>query len=279
MPDDDDIALSEKRLYGERRAATRAYVASPAGVAYVEASDDQIGRFGLAHRCVARDVAGGDGRLLVATDEDVLVGVGEAFEPTGFGPAVAVGIDADPLAVGPDGRVARLVDDDWETLGEVGDVRAVDGPLIAAADGVYRVGDGSPHRDPGADPSPELSHVGLDDARDVAGPGPLAATANGVFRREAGWNREAEGDATVVASDGERAHAVVDGGLLERAADGWRDAGAPEGDVVDVAYDAAAFAVTADGRILLDPVAAKDGATAWRTRSIGLVDVAGIAIP
>ena len=286
MPDD-DIALSEKRIYGARREATRAYVASAIGVTYVASSDDQIGRFGLEHRCEARDVAGDDGQLLVATDEDVLVGTEDGFEPAGFGPAVAVGVGADPLAADPDGRVARLVEGTWESLGEVDGVRAIDGDLVAAADGVYHVNYEGERRDPGEDLSPDLSHVGLDDARDVAGAGPFVATGNGVYHREDGWNRQVEGDATVVSSVGRsgrhvgrRAHAVVDGTLCERDGEGeWRDADAPDGQVVDVAYGDATFAVTGDGTVLLDPVSAKDGSPAWRSRSLGLADVVGVAVP
>lgn len=272
MPDDDDISLSEKRMYRGRREATRAFVASPMGVAAVDASDDQIGRFGLEHQCNARDVAGRNGQLLVATDEDVLVGDGGGFEPAGFGPAVAVGVGKKPLAVGEDGRVARLVDGDWETVDVVDAVQSVDGDWIAAADGVYHVDD-------------TLSHVGLDDVQDVAASDGtahhvFAATTSGLYRYEDGWDRAVDGEATLVATDGDRVHAVVGGNLLERTSDGtWTDADAPTGGVVDVAYDEATFAVTADGQVLLDPVTAKDGAPEWRSRSLGLADVVGIAIP
>lgn len=261
MPDDDDIALTEKRMYGARREGTRVYVAGALGVAYVDVSDDQIGRFGLAHRCRARDVAGEDGRLLVATDEDVLVG-GEEFADAGFGPAVAVGFADGPVAAGPDGRVARLGDDGWTTLGTLPAVRRLGGGYAATAEGVYDL---------------EGVHVGLDDARDVAAG--YAATVEGVFRRADGWDLEEAGDATVVATDGERAHAVVDGTLLERSEAGWWDADAPVTDPVDVAYGAATFAVTADGRLALDPPAAKDGAPEWRSRELGLDDVTGLAVP
>lgn len=272
MPDDDDIALSEKRMYGERRRETRCYVATAMGVAYVAVSDDQIGRFGLAHRCTARDVAAGDGRLFVATEEDVLIDEdpredGGTVEPTGFGPAVAVGGGEEPLAASPDGRVAALEDDEWRDLDAVPEVRAVDGDLVATADGVYRRdGDG-------------LAHVGLEDVRDVAAAGRYAATDSGVFRERDGWEREVSGSATVVASDGDRAHAVGGGDLLERVDGAWEPAGAPREGVVDVAYDEAAFAVTADGTVLVDPVSAKDGAPEWRTRSLGLADAVALAIP
>ena len=55
---DDDISLSEKRMYGQTRAETHAYVASGLGVTRVETAGGQIGRFSLAHRCSARDIAG-----------------------------------------------------------------------------------------------------------------------------------------------------------------------------------------------------------------------------
>ena len=265
MPDD-DIALSEKRMYDERRTATRAYVGSSMGVTSVDASDDQIGRFGLEHRCTVRDIAGGGGRLLVATDDDVLVGSDDGFEPADFGPAVTVGVGEELLAAGPDGRVARLTDGAWETIGRADEVRAIDGDLVAAADGVYHIDE-------------ELVHSGLDDARDVAAEGPFAATRTGLYSREDGWNHEATGDATVVASDSTRAHAVLDEQLLERTDDEWIDAEAPPGEVVDVAYDGGTFAVTADGTVLLDPVTAKDGTPGWSTRSLGLTDIVGIAIP
>ncbi|WP_225335755.1 HVO_0234 family beta-propeller protein [Halomicrobium urmianum] len=287
MPSDEDIALSEKRMYGDRREETRAYVAGRMGVTYVAVSDDQIGRFGLEEQCTARDVAGADGRLVVATDEDILVGGEEGLEPTGFGPAVAVG--ADPLlAADEDGRVARSTDGEWETAGTVDEVRSIDGGLVAAADGVYRV-------DPDG-----LTPLGRRDARDVAAEGPFAATGAGLFRgTEDGWDLEEGGDATVVAAEtgGGRAHAVVGGDLLERPDGGersdgsrssseqrsdggeWWLADAPREGVVDVAYDEATFAVTGDGAVLVDPVTAKDGEPEWRTRSLGLTDVVGIAVP
>jgi len=44
-------------------------------------------------------------------------------------------------------------------------------------------------------------------------------------------------------------------------------------------YDEGTFAVTGDGTVLLDPVTAKDGSPEWRSRSLGLRGVVGIAIP
>lgn len=269
MPSDEDISLSEKRMYGDRREETRAYVAGRMGVTYVAVSDDQIGRFGLEEQCTARDVAGADGRLVVATDEDVLVGGEEGLEPAGFGPAVAVG--ADPLvAADESGRVARSADGEWETVGTVDEIRSIDGDLVAAADGVYRVGaDG-------------LTDLGRRDVRDVAAAGPFAATGVGLFRgTEGGWDLAEGGDATVVAAEagGERAHAVVGGDLLERADQGWWPADPPREGAVDVAYADGVIAITGDGTVMLDPVTAKDGDPQWRTRSLGLTDVVGVAVP
>lgn len=279
MTDEADTALDEKRVHGERRGATRAVVASGLGLATVQVSDDQIGRFGLAHRCVARDVAS-DGRLGVATDDRVLVGNVEVLEATAFGPAVAVGFattapppsDDGLVAAGPNGRIARRADGQWVEVGAVdAPARGIDGDLLAAADGVYRIGD-------------DLEDLGLGDVRDVAADGPYAATADGIHRRSAdGWITERDGDATVVASDGERAHAVVDGTLLERVegtGDGpsWVDADCPEDEVVAVAYADATYAVTADGRFLVDAPTAKDGAAGWRSRSLGLDDVDALAV-
>jgi hypothetical protein len=84
-----------------------------------ELSGDRIGQFSLVARCTATSVAGG-GRLVVGTDEDVLVGDGREFEPTGFGAAAAVSLaDGTPVAAAPDGSVARLRGDDCEPVGSV----------------------------------------------------------------------------------------------------------------------------------------------------------------
>ena len=265
---DDDIALDEKRIYEERRAETRAYVACELGVATVAVSDDQIGRFGLEHQCTARDVAGADGQLAVATDEDVLVGDGDGeFVATDFGPAAAVGLDGTVVAASPEGTVARLDGDEWVPVGSVDDPRAIDGDLVAAGDGVFRIG---------ADSLDALTDSA---ARDVAAAGPYASTSAGILSGADDWAPAVAGDGTVVASDGDRAHAVVDGELLARDDDGWDESGAAAEGVVDVAYAGATIAVTADGVVAIDPVTAKDGAPEWRSRSLGLSGVVGVAVP
>ncbi|MFC7172447.1 hypothetical protein ACFQL0_01775 [Haloplanus litoreus] len=154
---DHDLTIDEKRVYADRTGAVAVLVAAEQGLVVASLSADLVGEFGLDHRAPVRDVAAAGNRRVVATAEDVLVGT---YDPTDFGPAVAVGFDhgGAPVAAGPDGRVARL-DDGWTTLGTVEDPRAVDGGMIAAADGVHRIVDDG------------LRDVGLSAVADVHGRG------------------------------------------------------------------------------------------------------------
>ena len=276
--------MEEDRIYADRLGKSDVFVATEMGVAVVSVSNDRIGQFSLDHRCLAHDVAATGGRLLVATDEDVLLvedATDRSYETTGFGPAVAVGFPDGPVAAGPDGRVARYHEEreEWERVGTVGDVRAIDGDLLAAGDGVYRVGE-------------NLEHVGLDDARDISTAGtPLAATGDGLYRLGPGWTRDIDGVFTVVAgaaanenpaTDSDRAHAATDETLYERVEGAWKVSPVPADDpLVDVGYvaDGGVVAVTAAGQMLIDPVAAKDGATGWRSRSLGLPGLSALAVP
>jgi hypothetical protein len=197
--------MAEDRIYADRLSKTDVYVATGLGVAVVSVSNDRIGQFSLQHRCTARDVAADGDRLLVATDEDVLAGTDGAYEPMGFGPAVAVGRDdAGPVAAGSEGTVARYAEDEWVTLGEIEDPRAIAGNLLAGAAGVFRIDDG-------------LDHVGLEDVRDVAVDGaPLAATGEGCYRLGPGWTRDIDGDFRMVAADTSRS-VVMSGAEVRRA--------------------------------------------------------------
>ncbi|MFB6140901.1 MAG: hypothetical protein ABEJ26_10750 [Halosimplex sp.] len=265
-------AIEEKRMYGDRREETVAYLATGQGVATVRVSGDQVGRFGLAHRTTARDVATTEGAVAVATDEDVLLGPDD-FEPLGFGPAVAVGTDrgGDVLAADEAGRVARYRDGEWVDLGTAGEVRAIADGFVAAADGVRRVdGDG-------------LVDVGLDEVRDVAVADgvPLAATDGGLYRLGNGWLREREGAFRVVAAGAGRAHAATAEALYERDGDAWRPVDLPVDEpVVGVDYGECVYAVTETGTFLVaaDPETTADGAGGWRSRSIGLPDVVALAV-
>lgn len=283
--------IDEKRVYTDNTGAETVFVATSAGVVAVSVSDDLVGGFGIAHRCRARDVAAGGETIAVATDEDVFCadltalgsggdGAGGAnaldFEAAGFGPAAAVGFDGETLLAGDDdGRAARLGDrgDAWTDLGGVGAVQAVDGPLVAAADGVHRVGEDG------------LTHVGLDDARDVVGSEPLAATGTGLYKLGNGWMDVLSGEFDAASARDGRAHAVSDGDLYVRGG-GGDDAGTGDGndewtpeplpvteDVAAVTHGAAAtYAVTDAGTFL---VRLPDGE--WRHQVLGLRGIAAAA--
>lgn len=321
--------LAEDRVYDERAGKQLVFAGTGLGVAVVETSGDAIGRFRLVQECDVRDLAGEGGWLAVATPEDVLArAVGEDDEScassedsprdedapddedapvgeggddqwveTGFGPAVAVGFDAgDLLAAAPDGELGRVVDvaadpTDWLAVAEVdGAVRALDGPLVGASDGVYRF-------------TPDgIFDVGLADVRDVSAKGvPLAATGDGLFRLGNGWLRELDDGVDVVAgvgggdgggSDGGRdgggddggdggdalalGHAAADDRLYEYragSAGGWRERTTPAGPVVDVAYGERTYALASDGTFLLDR------GDEWATRALGLPEPTALATP
>ena len=275
------MTLEEDRVYDDQTGKVDVLVACDAGVVSVAVSGDRVGRFGMVHRSVARDVATAGDRLAVATDEDVL---DDEFEPTGFGPAVAVAVDDDRVvAAGEDGRVARrdAGDEEWTDLGRVEEVRGIDGSLVAAADGVYRIeGD-------------ELRHAGLTDVRDVSARGvPLAATGDGLYKLGNGWMDVLPGafDAVSVAADG-RALAAGERGVVARGrADGdWVDSPVPVDErVVGVAHaPGVAVAVTEAGTLLLDdgegrrPSGSRtqsDDGEGWRSRALGLRDVSAVAV-
>ena len=288
--------MDEDRVYDDRRRETVAYLATGQGVATVRGASDRVGRFSLAHRCDARDVATADGRVYVATPAGVLAGKGASdgsapggFDSLGFDDAVAVTADGERvLAANGDGAVARYRGGEWRSVGTVGDVRALSGAFVAAADGVYRVvSDGDTDAEDGED-SATLRNVGLDDVRDVAGGAtPLAATGDGLYRLGNGWLCEREGGFETVASgvtetDGtERAHAATAGTLYAREAGEWTSVELPvAGAVTGVAYGECVYAVTRDGTFLVaaSPERTADGTGGWRHRSLGLPDVTGLAV-
>jgi hypothetical protein len=255
---DEDISLTEKRVYAGGDGATTAFVASTAGLVRVAVSDDIVGEFSIERRGDTTAVAADDGRLAIGTPEDVFVGTEDGFHGTGFGAATAVGYH-DGLVASDGERVARY-DGTWESLARIDGVRAIDGGMVAAPSGVHRL-DGT--------------RVGLGDVRDVSGSGtPLAATDDGLYSLANGWVRALDGPFTCVSSDGERAHAATRETLYERSDDGaWTAVDLPvDGAVVDIAYDGGTYAVTENGVILAN---VGDG---WRHRSIGVAGVSGMAI-
>ena len=298
-----DDTIEEKRVYSDKAGKVELFVATELGVVTVDVSGDRVGEFGLDHRCTARDIVAAGEQVAVATDEDVDLAVGDGgFEPTGFGPAVAIGFwDGQLVAANEDGWVARYdpdaADGDvdlaeldaadadvaeklaWKTLGRIETVRAIDGPLVAAADGVYRIDEDG------------LTYTGLDDVRDVAGLGvPLAATGESLYSLGNGWMDVLEANFRAITSDGAaRAHAVAtttlyarvddvsasdaSGGSSDSSDGGWEPVELPTPDpVVGVAYGTeAVFAVTESGTLLVD---AGDG---WQTQELGVRGVAGLA--
>jgi len=263
----DMTTIEEKRIFAEKSGRTRAFVGSAVGVAAVSVSADLVGEFGVEYRTAATDIAGRAGQIAVATGEDVVL-LGEDPLELGFGPAAAVGFrDGAVVAGDEDGRVATATDpDEWREVGRVdGTVRAIDGDLVATSDGVCRLGE-----------TLESGGHDFDAAADVAsGDIDLAATADGVYRWDDGWQREMEGKATLVAADVDgRAHAVVDGVFYARASDGkWSRVELPvDAEPVGVAYGPATYVATADGTFLVD---AGDG---WRHQHLGLRGVVGCAV-
>lgn len=266
----DEGSLQEKRVFADTGETTTLIAATGVGVARISVSGDIVGEFALERRGLATDVAAADGRLAVATPDDVLVGVEGEFAETGFGPAEAVAFDRGLVAAGH-GRIARREQGsgNWRTVGELEAVRSIEGDLVAADSGVHRL-DGT--------------HVGLRRAADVTANGrPLAATESGLYYLANGWMTALEGSFRAVANrpDGP-AHAAGD--RLYARDDGdeqWTPVELPVDDpVADVAYGAGrdgdvgvtTYAVTATGTVLVD---AGDG---WRSRSLGLPEVRRLAV-
>ena len=270
-------------MYGETRPETHAYVGSGLGITRVETAGGQVGRFSLEKRCSARDIAGANGEIAVATDEAVLLSTSDGFAASGFGPATAVGYDADgPLAAG-DGRVARYADGEWQLVCRIEDVRAIDGRLVAAESGVYAL--------------PDCTRLGLAGVTDVTEG--YAATADGLYERAGGvvdgsdpetggttpagdgWTETRSGEHGVVARDGGRVHAADVDTLVELADGGWRECPLPVRErVVDLCYGADTYAVTEDGTFLVETAdeSTADGRGGWRGRSLGLPGVVGVAV-
>lgn len=283
----DDISIDEKRVYGDQSGAVDLAIATGMGVARVSVSGEQVGEFGLASQIAARDIvtappdtalASDDGSgVAVATEEDVLLGDPDDLQSTGFGPAVAVGRRDDALlAADESGRIARwsadgIQTDDgddhaWTDLAMLdADIRALDGDLVAASEGVYRFTQNA------------FQPAGLDDAWDVAGGlVPHAATSQGLYHLGNGWMDALDGDFRVVeiTADGGRVgrgHAATKNAFYEHRDGEWTECSVP-GRVTDVAHGPRDYAITEDGSFLLRR---DDG---WYSRSFGLPDAVGIAV-
>ncbi|WP_136689460.1 HVO_0234 family beta-propeller protein [Halorhabdus amylolytica] len=262
--------MAEDRIYADRRGKTDVYVGSELGLTLVAVSDDRVGRFRLIRRGGVQSVAASEETVVIGTDEDVYRAMTEeieSFEALGFGPTVAVDAGG-PIAASPDGEVARYDGPEWRSLGTVEDPETITGEWIAAGDGLHRIEDETIERRGPA-------------AHDVtADPVPTAATVDGLYRFADGeWERERRGVFHAITGDGRRSLAVGEEGLIERRDGEWVKREPPTDErIVDVGYGQGIVAVTSAGTILVDPPAAKDGAEGWRSRSLGLSDVTGLAV-
>jgi hypothetical protein len=292
-PDEDDTGEEERRLFGDRREKVTVFVGAELGLTRVQVAADRVGQFSLVERgavnCVAAQEGAADsaaaGRIVVATDDAVLLGDGEDFETVGFGPAATVGVDdAFVYAASPDGAVARLAltavaeggtepTDEWEQIGTVDGPARFDGQYLAAADGVHRVGE-------------TLESHGLSDARDVTYDGNYAATADGLYRREEGWTKEYDGDVRAVQTRGDAVYALADGKstddrLLAREDGDWQAINLPTDEpLVDLVYGLGVYVLTAEGTLVVeaDPEATSDGHAGWRSRALGVQSARRLAV-
>jgi len=274
--------LTEKRVFGSKHGTTDVFVASSTGLLGVTVSADQLGEFGLTIRGETTAVAAGEAGILAGTadgvqyspaDDKRSIAQSRVFESVGDNSLDEI-VD---LTWGPDGPVVATanqvwVTDEWPTadawvpVGDCEEIRAVSGSLVAASDGVYRLGNQG------------LDHVGLTDVNDVAAHGtPLAATSEGLFSLGNGWQQVARGAFRRLASDGHgHAHAIGDGLITREAstADGWVEDSLPvDSQAVDVAYGGGVVvAITENGTLCL---AAGDG---WRHQLVGVRGVRGLAV-
>ncbi|WP_336326421.1 HVO_0234 family beta-propeller protein [Halovenus sp. HT40] len=276
-PDDDgdevegDNADDERMLFGEKREETTLLAGSGLGVTRIDVAAAQVGQFSLLDRGTVHGLATDGQTVIVATDEAVSRRTGDGLQSLRFGPAAAVGIDGKWVYAADSERVARLdrtggladaTAEDWETVGSVDDPQRFVGNLLAAAE-LLRVGE-------------DLEAVGLSDVRDLSPDGALAAAADGIYEnREGDWERVYEGDATAVVADGERAHAVVDGRLLERDGEGWTELSLPGTEPHLLAYGQTLAVIDTEGtvHVAADPGVTHDGHGGWRSQAIGLRDV------
>jgi hypothetical protein len=246
------VAIEQKRVYADRAGRTTLLVAAAPGVARVAVSGDLVGEVGLVSRGAARDVAAGPA-VAAATPEDAVLD----FEPTGFGPAAAVGFhDGALVAAAPGGRVARREEGAWAELGSVSAPAGIAGDLLAAGDGLYRL--------------PGLDRLLAADCRDaVPTPeGPLAATAEGL--RLAG-ERVLDGSFVAAAAREGRLLASTGEHTWRHDGDEWTPRPTAE-PVVALAVGPAAYAVSRSGTLFAD---AGDG---WRSRALGLPETAALVV-
>lgn len=272
---DHDISLDEKRVYAGESGVETVFVSASMGVASVSVSGSQIGRFGLDLQCEARDIAADGGNVAVAATEGVFVDDGRdaGFQDTGFGPTTAVTIhDGVVFAAAENGIVGRF-DGEWTNIGRVdGTVHAMDGDLVGTDSGVVRiVGDDlepAGLRDVVDVSAPGVPHAAAADALYRLGNGWLDVET-GDFRVVAADPADAEPGAVG------RAHAATPDTFYAHEHGDWTPVSLPVDETVTaVAYGESTYVATDAGTLLLQT---DDGD--WRHRSLGLRGVTGVAVP
>lgn len=257
--------IRDKRVFAESTTAISAYVAADIGVVNLQLGDTRIGEFRLVLPCTAFDITVIEGEVVVATDEDVFVGSDETFHGLGFGPAVAVGGDDDIIAGGPDGRVARFVDDTWIELGWLNRITAIADGFIGTSDGLFQ--------------SDGLSPTGLSGINDIAtGRIPHAATDAGLYSLGNGWQRELKGGFWCVTADshpgGQGLLASTPTDCYHNQSGGWEPFALPgDASVVDGVFADGIYLLTYDGAIL------STSESEWRKQLLGVRRAIGIEIP
>lgn len=250
-------AIEEKRVFAGGNGPVRAYLASADGVLEVRLSGGRVGGFSLVNSQPATDVDVAGGELVVATDDDVLVGPPEGLEEVGVGPVQTVGRHS--------GRIAATTGDElfvsdgtgWDQCSTEGDLLAVDPPFAAGPAGVFRIHDG------------ELESVGLEAVRDiVAGPQPVAATAAGVYVLANGWERRLETPVERV----DTGQSIVALTADDTVVGPDREAETVPGPTVDVASSGGVIVAGPGGTVWTREMGE------WRGHETGVRDVAAIAV-
>ncbi|WP_330631000.1 HVO_0234 family beta-propeller protein [Halocatena halophila] len=259
--------IDEKRVFSDSMGTTTVFVASEVGIVRVECSGGMVGEFGLLDRTTATAIDG-DGSVVIATTADDLLQLDDGkFEPTGFGPATALTLDDGIVGARTD-RIARYTDGSWQTCYQSESppwesITAVGGTLVGTPSGVFRLGNGEP------------TPVGLDDVRGISVDNSvLCGTGVGLYRLENGWNRLFDGTVVDIAR-AEALTVAISNDRLYTHSDGsqWVEQQLPVDEpLAGVAIGDRIYVVTIDGTICIE-----DG-DGWRTRSIGVPAVAGLAV-
>lgn len=257
-PADDDVSITEKRVYAAKAGRTDAYVATGVGVVRAAISGDRVGTFELVRREPANDVAVLDPTASTrATDREapaLLLGVAG---DNGVHVATAAGGESEPGFTEIATRTCGRSESNGPTSDNPSMSPAVaigahdDSFLVALADGeLLRIRAASGGGSDGAAPAPgatTVERIGrVDDP--VAVDGPLVASGDGVIRavgpsgncrlESVGLDRvrDVSGRGIPIAATADGLYRLGNGWMI--ALDGSFDAVAADGDGHAAAIDA-----------------------------------------